>query len=89
MRKNYKVSGVISLWVNDALHSVLEYETLHQRCAIIEKFENDIKHIRQRAIIYYVISIDENSLPTHGKKKVRIPKATRLHNKNKNGIYVP
>ncbi len=79
MKRNYRCEGTVAFWVNDVLHSVLEYETLHQRCTIIEDFMDKIKHIRQRAIIYYVISIDENSLPTHGKKKIKIPKKSQLY----------
>jgi len=79
MKRNYTVLGTIAFYCNDVLHSVLEYETLHQRCIIIDDFMGKIKHIRQRAIIYYVISIDENSLPTYWKKKSKIPKRSQLY----------
>lgn len=89
MKRNYKVDGSVAFYMNYELHSVLTFETLHQRRQILDDFFEKIKHIRQRSVIYYVISIDENSLPTHGKKKVRIPKASRLQIENKNGIYTP
>lgn len=63
--KNHRVSGTIAFYLNDQLHSVVEYETAYQRGIAKEKFLETAKKIRSKVVIYYVISTDESSLPCH------------------------
>lgn len=76
MKSNYKVSGVISLWINEIVHTVLEYETSYQREQIIDGWMEKVKNIKKNVIIWYVISVNEES--------IRIPQTKAQHNRNRN-----
>lgn len=78
MSKNHKVIGTAAFYVNDVLHSVLEYETAYQRLNIIDDFTDKVKHIKNKVTIYYVISIDVDSLPCHKKPSFEIHGAAQV-----------
>lgn len=61
-KKNRKVKGEISFYVNDELHSTVKYETSYQRDIATDKFLKSVKNIRNKLLIYYVINVDEKSI---------------------------
>lgn len=62
MKSNYKVKGTIGFFMNDVLHTCLEYETAHQRSLIIQDFMDKVKNIKYHNNIHYIITIDEESI---------------------------
>lgn len=76
MKRNHKVNGTIGFFVNDSLYSCLEYTSSCQRDTIIEDFMLKCKNIKDRVVIYYVISIDEESIgfPKKLSHKIEEPK---------------
>lgn len=71
MRKNYKVVGTVGFFVDEVLHTCLEYETSWQREQIIADFLDKVKKIRSKVIMWYIISVDEESIRIPPPKQAR------------------
>ena len=61
VKKNYHVHGTVSSFVNGELYSKSEYISSYQRDKIIKEFLQKSNNIKGRAILYYVISVNEKS----------------------------
>lgn len=64
MKKNYRITGCIGFFIDDSLHTCLEYETMYQRSQIIQDFLDKVKNLigKGKMKIYYVISVNEESI---------------------------